>query len=258
MLLWCACGATVLIGMAYGVFFSKWLVVSRVSIEGNKKTQSVDIRAVVDGYMSKKLFSRIPRNTFFLVMPKDLQKTLDKRFSELAAVWVVKTFPNRLAVRVREREFSGIWCGTSSACFLMDTEGVLYGEAPSSSGTLVLTVRGSEVGSMGSAVVSTSVVASLAHMHNLTRTQFNLAAAEFDIRNLPDVAARITDGWELRFDALRKPQETLDALRETLAWITEKQKGEGVRKELEYIDLRIEGRAYYKFKGNDATLKPET
>ena len=257
-MLWCAAVLAVLGGAGYALFLSKLFTISRIAVEGNKKIQTAAIRAVMDGYMGEKIFLYVPRGSYFLVMPEELQERLDRHFSEFSAVLVEKKFPNRLYVRVQEREFAGIWCGVASLCFLMDTGGVLYGEAPSSSGTLVMALRGSGVGSLGSTALAPGIVANLGDVHEALHAQLALGLGELDIGNLPDVSAHTTESWDLRFDASRKALLTLNALRETLAWIAEEKKNKNIQEELAYIDLRIEGRAYYKFKEGGEILKPES
>lgn len=255
MLLWAFACISVFAAGIYGAFFSGYFVVTRVDIEGSKRMSRADLHSAIEAYLREPVVGgMILRSNFFLVSTDALRDRIQKEFPGLSAATVSKSFPDRLNVAVRERVYGGVWCGTQIAagesCFLIDTEGVLYDSAASSSGTLVMVLRDDMKNpAMGNAVVEPRALLHLSELRENLRKRFNFVAREYYLGNLPDVTAFMAGGWRLLFDIDHSGDSVLGVLKKTIDDARSQSgelAGQNIEERLEYIDLRIEGRAYYK------------
>ncbi|MDO8557675.1 MAG: FtsQ-type POTRA domain-containing protein [bacterium] len=239
MFFWFFISSSIIGGGAYYFFFSNIFSIDRIEVRGIEN--HADIREVVLGYLSEKTaWGLTINNNYFFVSPADLQALVENRFPALASVAIAKAFPHIVRLNVKEREYAATWCSTGSmSCYLMDIQGVLYRDAASSSGTLVFILKSSLPLKLGDTVMDGSSLASLAMLRNTLRDRFALAVKDFFLDNMPDVTANMVGDWRLMFNISKPSLEVLDALQKTLAAI-------GTDKKIEYIDLRIDNRVYYK------------
>lgn len=233
-----------LTGAVHFVFLSDFFTLRRVEVKNADHVEIDRIQAAANEYLENYLYWRFPQRNYFLASPQALTDLIAGQFPELSHVEVAKPlFPPRLRITIRERVLAGTWCGLAPPCYLIDTDGVLYGESAVASGTITMLLSDEKYASIGERVLDTSSVAVLARMKKEFQDQFGLAVQEFSLTDLPDITARLADGWTVRFNATQPLESTLDALRKTLENI------DRTTRRIEYIDLRIEGRAYYKVVG---------
>jgi len=135
--------------------------------------------------------------------------------------------------------------GEIGECYYIDEEGIIFERAPQTSGVLVLVIKdeSSARAELGKNVIAKESIANFVNLREYLSAQLNLRALDFVIKSdAPgDLKVHTNEGWYILFDASRDLKDQLQNLKLVLE---EKIKEE--RKNLEYVDLRIENRIYYK------------
>lgn len=216
--------------LAYILFFSPLFEIKEIKVSGNRAIDSQEIKNI------------LKQKNLFLVTKNKLRETLLNNFSRIESVDISKNiFKKIIELKIVERKEVGIFC--RGDCYYIDKKGVIFETAPQTSGTLILVIKDSSDGEMriGDNVVEEEFIAELIDLRTYLSNQLSLKALDFAIDASEDLKVNTHEGWYILFDKARDLQNQLTALELVL-----KEKVREARKNLEYIDLRIENRVYYK------------
>ena len=140
----------------------------------------------------------------------------------------------------------GIVCkGETAECFYIDEQGIAFEQAPQTSGSLVLLIKdySEREYRLRKEIFEQRIVNFISQVkQGLLGT--GLIALDFNILSFPpkDLKVMTSEGWYILFDLERDIKSQLSGLKAAL----EEKISEEERKNLEYVDLRIENRIYYK------------
>ncbi len=249
-LYWGAAAFAILVGgLVYLFFFSSVFRVRDVVIDGIDQLNQENVRAWVSDTLDRrslKMF-QLKRNIVFL-NADDLKAQLSAQYPVLRDVSVRKEYFHTLIVSALERTAIGTWCFNGD-CVYFDQDGKPWGQAPVSSGFVLLTVL--DLRATGGKVIDGNFLAAirnvaggLSRMGIKTRSvtipensvdEFRVAAAG----GLPAGQA----GYDILFSLDSDYKGQLDVLRVFLD-----QKGKDPAFDPLYFDLRIDGRVYFKIK----------
>ncbi len=257
--------------VAYFLIWSPWLWVKRVEVKGNKNVAVSEIAKIVEKNLSQKLWQIIPQKSIILISSSKIGKEIMEKFPEIKQVNIIRQMSDvtaraglALAVKVIERQSIGIWCkvkqetATSSPsiisnseidkCFYIDQEGVIYKEAPLISGNLVLNIYSAEdePAFLRKQVASPQMIDFILTLRKelpqiKTATGLWLKTDSFEIVSDEEVRVELCQGWQIYFN----PNYSINSQLKSLATVLEEEIKEAASS-LEYIDLRIEGRVYYR------------
>ena len=238
--------------VAYALFFSPYLAITNVEISGLEKLSETPIRNIAENKLTEKYFSIIPKNNL-LIFPKNaLKQELLASFKRIETVDVERVFPHTLKVIVKERKLAMLFCNAQN-CYTLNEFGVSYPANNFSESELT--------------------EENLITLHDLSSSQLDyeekplednyrafvlgLASAVQDETGLilkkdyqtnnrmsGDVRVETEAGFSIYFNesvTLKKSVVTLRAILEHK--IAKESLGN-----LEYIDLRIADKVFYKFK----------
>ena len=223
-------------GLIFWFLFSGTLAFQEVVVKVplNSLKNSL-VKQKVESLLNQKIFRVIPHNNFFLVKQQWLNEQLKKDFLEIDKVVVKKDFfKKKLDLEISLRKPLLIWCFVKE-CFYVDREGIFFKKAPwlySSSMPIVQddrSVRGK---------ISETELEGIVILH---KSLFSFS--RFQIVNETDFKAFSSGGWEAKFSFTQPIDEQLSNL--VQVWERRFQKSPD---NLDYIDLRIPGRVYYKLK----------
>ncbi len=168
-----------------------------------------------------------------------------KLYPQIAELTIEKDyFERQIGIIIRERQRKGIWCVNDSSdalkCYWFDKNGVLFEDAPSIEGNLINKVndfsgRNLEI---GAPVLAEKLFSNLIEIFDvLEKSDLNVKSLKLERIELQEVVSESSPKiyFSLRID----PSFGLSAL--------ESIKNIGLEK-IQYIDLRVENRAYYKIK----------
>jgi len=270
-------------GLAYFLIWHPFLWVKNIEVKSDKEPKYYlpeQIEEIVQGELEKKLFQFVPRKSIVLVSVSVIRENILGRFSEIKSVEIDKKIPDSLKVEITERESIGIWCqieyfgektpknsdteseytgqaATSSedtrerkikGCFNIDQEGVVFKESPLIHGNFVLNIYQSKGGKieLREEVTIPQVVEFISITEKelpeiKTTGGLSLSPVDFEIVSEEDLRIKTELGFEIYFN----PSYSVDSQLKMLEVVLNEQIKEELTS-LAYIDLRIQGRAYYK------------
>ena len=230
-------------GLAYFLVWSPFFWVGEIKVEAADGKEpmyysSAEIEEIAKRVLEEKIFYFIPLKSVFLAPTEEIEKRILERFPEIRLVNVLKKMPSVLEIKIEERVGIGIWCRLSlSGCFKIDREGVIFRESPLIGGNLVLNIYGEN----NSAKIRDEVIPPRVINFILTAQKVFPDARDFEFVSDEELKATTIQGWQIYFNPSISAISQIDALKVILKNETE----EGLAA-LEYVDLRIEGRVYYK------------
>lgn len=224
------------IGVFYLINFSPLFQIKKFKITGNKQITEKEIIQIIE--------SSVLTNKLYLFLgPKNLFTWNKKSFDfpktplEKAAVkrdWFKRT----LNITVQERERMAIWCGENNQCYWIDKNGLLFGEAPTTEGSLLLTIH------VDNTLIEGNKISEERFIKNIITTLENIPSL-----NLP-IKRAVFDKYlqELRFEAYSGPDIFFSIRFDPMFNLGSLEKLEKKKnlQNMRYIDLRVENRLYYK------------
>jgi hypothetical protein len=215
-----------------------------IKITGNQDVATEDIRLTLE--------SQVFRGSFFnyllgfnnlLIWPNHIDNP-DKFLPQIKSLDIDKSYwAKTITVRVTERSPYGIWCASTGdpACFWFDDSGKIFKKGPLSQGNLIKTVTdssGRPLG-LGNNVLPANYFSNLrSAFEALDASGLGVKSVELKDLALEEITVRVVDGpaiyFSLRFPADWTPAVLNDLMGKSSFW------------KLNYVDLRIENRAYYK------------
>lgn len=251
--------------LSYILLFSPLFEIKEIEFSGNYAINENDILGTLNDFLYKKILIFFDYNNIFLAQKNKLVTVLTDEFSQIQSIKIKKNIVEKnIFIEITERKEIGIYCqgelaATDSvdqqepipqevktgACYYIDQYGVIFEQAPQTSGTLILVINdlSSKNVEIGCSVINQKLLKELVDLREYLTKQLSLKAIDFVIETsvLKELRINTNEGWYILFDPSRSLLDQAENLRLVLE---EKIKDE--RKSLKYIDLRIENRAYYK------------
>lgn len=167
-----------------------------------------------------------------------------------AALWYKKQGPAnggaRLPSNTNDKNLIAVLCRATD-CYWLNEKGIAYHNGIRFSGSLILLIsdKTSRPLALGQQLIKSETLSELAFLKKriLEETGIGLRAGETQDLKLEDFDFMTNQGWLLRFSISENAYKTLAVLKQTLAQIDPQDISR-----LEYIDLRVPSKVYYKFR----------
>ncbi|MBI3256072.1 MAG: FtsQ-type POTRA domain-containing protein [Candidatus Andersenbacteria bacterium] len=224
------------------IFFTDTFTVRAVTVVDAREHTATAVQQILE--------EKLGKNMFWLQTPVLEQKIL-LSVPQVRDVHIVRTLPDTLKVVVQEKE-PVLLLLSQRKYYFIDAGGIAYEEARLETlpGTLLPIVKNNDEG--GQLTLGVPVVDQrfLGFLQYVQRELPGIAGAELVETRIPSLAARevhfhLNNNWEIRLDITREPQGQLAILRKLLQTTIPDDK----KSQIEYIDLRIPQRVYYKLRG---------
>ncbi len=243
LVLWWGAGLVVAGGIGYALFTTGALVVQEVKIEGVQLADHGKVRMEIVRAASfpPRAWLGEHATLFWLFLnPSEEFLSAFPMFREVTVR--VDLFSRVVTIRAEERELYGVWCLSGGSCYAFDREGVVFGKAPATSGTLVTKVMDARDGtfSPGNVVLADPLwrerlLGTLEVIHEVRLTPRVIMVREDMLREW-EVA--LVEGPTLKFSFDFIPERLEDALTSLSR--------RGDFRALTYLDFRVPDRLYYK------------
>lgn len=220
-----------ILAMIYLFFFSNIFMINEVIVEGNELVSTEKIKSEINFDKNILLF-----NTNYY---EDL---ISREIPEIKQTVIYKGIPNAIKVVVLEYEKSLIW-KSSDKYYLISAGGHAYkeitdnfgdrGELPLVEDYAAIKIEDNQQ------IVSPSFIAFINNINENIYEVANVEPGKFSVTETTvDVFLETNKGYYIKFNSLRSSQKQLENLKKVLI-----EKGDKIS---EYVDLRIDGWAYYK------------
>ena len=222
----------------YILFFSSLFQISRVDVQGPNATLSQTLDKEVNNYLNSRLLAR---NWVFL-NSSDLKSFLQKTFTGQETITVDKKFPNRLVVSTDEQKPALIW-KTGSHSYILSTNGRAITEQNKQSSSDLPVVYDNtnlpvDVGSKVTGRDFANFVTSIGSFLKDNKIDYEKIYVS---DTTSELNVQTKQGYTIKFSTLLKPDSQTRSLKATLDLMAQQNK-----KASSYIDLRVDGRAFYK------------
>ncbi len=241
-------GGSLLILVIFGVFlFSKYFWVDKVVIEGYARTTESELRTHIDQWLSKRTWVMPLRRPSWLFSATALTADLLVSFPTLKEVTIDRDFPRGIHVSVVEYAAWGVLCqGEPEKCFWIDRAGVAFATAPQFSGLIVPKIRtlsDREI-KLGGVVLSPKTMKLIAYFNERVAMNDKLQSLQFTLGEEDrTVTATTRAGWDILLLETTAPESAYKNLVLSL-----EREVKDKAQDLDYMDLRFEGRVFYKFR----------
>ena len=244
-----------LVGIVYLLFFSEWFQVNDVLVEGNKITDKRLILDSVEPFMHKKSFFIFPSNNFFFIPTGQIKKEILANFKRIGGVDVNRGFPASLAIRIYEKKAVLLFC-SNEGCVWVDEEGIAYNkssytEAVAESNNVVIVQDNShsdlKMGVLATdpAYVDFANALWISFPENIGKELLYLSTP---LPSAEEIRANTKEGWMVYFDTTINIERSISLLKRVID--QEINTKEGGTTCLDYIDLRVADKVFYKMKDN--------
>ena len=254
-----------LVGLIYFLIWSPFLWVEKIEIRSSKVplyyTLS-EIREIVENSLAGKIWQIIPKKSIALISSSKIKNNILDKFSEINEVIIQRKLPNVLIVKIWERESIGVWCQYHSTstqefierkidqCFYIDQQGIIYRQAHLMKGNLVLNIYSAknQTANIRTQVTSPEIIEFILAIEQgiekiKTADKKPLVIIDFEIVSLEDLRVMTLNNYQIYFN----PAYSVEFQLQALGMILEKEIKEDYIS-LEYIDLKIQDRVYYKLR----------
>ena len=236
--------------IGYALFYTPWLKVTAVTYGGLTDGHQNDVGQIVDSALNSKVLGiPVGRNILF-VRADSLEASLASKLSFIGNISIQKKYFHTLKITATERQAEGVWCFGSTAlttspdCKYYDHDGVTFGQAVQSSGTLLLNVDDLRIqsASMSPATIDARFLKAIQTIVPVLTSQ------DVKVKNITIPADTYTefnvltgDTYVIKFSLDSDINGQLDVFR-----IFRTQKMTDGVLHPQYIDLRFDGRVYFK------------
>ena len=250
----------VIVGIGYVLFYASWLKVTNITFEGLTGGHQNDVQKVVDGALGRKILGIPIGRDIFFVRSGPLETDLISQFSFIESVSVQKKYFHTLKISATERQAEGVWCfvprplgearsegvatQSSPDCRYFDHGGVTFGQAIQSSGVLLLNVNDLRVASASTSLTTVDprfLEAIQTVVPVLTGQDVKIKNITIPVGTYTEFDILTGDAYLIKFSLDSDIKNQLDIFR-----IFRTQKMANGVFHPQYVDLRFDGRIYYK------------
>ena len=232
-----------------------YLRISSITAEGNSVTSSSDIEKIVKANMAGFYFKMFSKSNALLYPKNEIKDDLMNKFQRIEEInFSVKNF-EELFITIKERKPDILWCGMEigiaeeEQCYFIDSDGLIYSKAPNFSGNVFLRAYGNIEGSdpIGQEFLSVSKYQSLKFFQSAIR-QYGLTPIAVSKLSDDDMEMRFEEGGKLLYNSDQDMVRLGDDIGSILKDEEFKNGLESGELNLDYIDLRLGNKVYYRFK----------
>ena len=251
-----------LIALVIGFLFALWWVlfrspifkVSEILITGNRRTKTPDVIALLENNLKQS--GGLPAwfgTQYVWVWPQGAWTNNLEDLPRIKTIVIKKNYGTRkIEVAVEERGPYGIWClrkKTPAECFWFEDDGgTIFEPAPEVEGSLIKIIDdyATDEVKIGERILPEPLMPGLLTILSvLTEAPIQVKEVRYEDPSLQEMRVMTYDGPQIYFSLRFSASNALPIIKS----LKEKDRLGELKprfRELQYIDFRIQGRAYYK------------
>jgi cell division septal protein FtsQ len=227
------------------LLFPSQIQVKNINISGNDKIKTQDLQNLAWTDINKKLVSigngGVSSKSIFLASVGQISKDILTTFPIIETTQVKKGLFNTINIEVKERTPFAIFCNNGGqACFLMDDQGVIFQLADPGQHMLMIDSGDNAQIAIGQSPIGKKIVGGIKNLQKNLQDNFQLKITRVLATNPLIITTQ--EGWKIYFD----PTADLNSQITKLDLLLQQSILPGMRKNLQYIYLQYQDRAYYK------------
>lgn len=235
----------IIFALIYCLFFSEFFVIKKISVSGTSRVEEIKkIENIVENFLEQKRWLVLENKNIFVFPEKSLVSVLKYNF-DLEQVEIEKTLPGSIKIQIKKNRPAVVFKDNGNI-FSVYADGVINSQVDSDfliQNELPLVSRGTTTHVViDEKVVSAKQIEIIEQVYALFNFYFkNIKINEFVVKNFESSEVELISsaGWRIIFSTELDAKESLEIAKKI---IDEKIQGEA----FEYIDLRVEGRGYWK------------
>lgn len=233
-----------LIGAGYLIVYSSLFRITRININNTQIDADKIVENLKNFFTNQSKIAKFLGPDNSLIWKSEKIGEFLKNYPQIAELKIEKDyFKREIKIGVLERERFGIWCQlTTNGCWWFDKNGVVFSEALRAEGQLINKVDDFSGRSLnfGEPILEEKFLSNLIKIFEiLEKSDLKIKSLKLENLELQEVVSDSPLMPKIYFSLRINPEFVVAAL--------ESIKKIGFEK-IEYIDLRVENRAYYKFK----------
>lgn len=235
-------------GLFYFLFLSPYFGIKNINISGNETVSVDNLKAKIESAISKKTLFLAMANNIFLFPQGRVEKEILADFPKIEDVTINKQVPKNLEVILKERKTVAVWCNAiedQSNCFFMDANGIIFEKASVNEDSLIIFKIKERLPrtnmSVGGEVFNGEFANKLFDGKNKMEEGLNVSFVEGTVLDGTLTEMKSSEGWKIVFDLNSGVESQIQAVKKIMSEMSQEEK-----LKLEYFDLRVEGRVYYK------------
>lgn len=234
--------------VAYVAVFSPYLEITQITIEGNESIPSEKILSNLESVLSGKYFDAVSRNNLIFCQKNRMAREMLENYKKIRSVEIKKKFPSSLMINIVERR-PNIAIKSGEKIFLLDenVQAYDYYDFEIHPDLLVLNDESKKEIAMYSYPLETGYARYLLDMRKSLREDLGIEI-ENEI-STPSVISnyvrvRTKESWDIYFSLDIPLEKAIGVLGAAFS----KEISDEQKKDLEYLDLRINNKVFYKLK----------
>lgn len=247
--------------VVYMLFFSTQMQISNVEIQGTKELDRQEIINIVEQKLEGKYLNIFPKNNYIIFSKSSINRDLADRFKKIRSIEVRKNFPDSVIVNIDEHDSLLIWCRNDQDCYMLDEDGVAYSKADFDSPELQQNKLLQINDQSNSEVILGSQVIGQDYEEYILSIKNQFAQLGVNTENVLFTPSRMAEEVHVKsqegYDMLLSTQFSLESSLKTLSAVLKKEIPKEKIAQLEYIDLRSEYKAFYKYKNSEENKDQE-
>ena len=224
-----------------------YLQVEKVEISGNSLIDGDDLIEEIKAEIEGKYFGLFPKVNIFLIPKRKILAELPQEIKRIKNIALEKKYFGTIAVKIEERSNSALYCETEN-CVYADESGFVFEKAPYFSGAVFLKLIDQRSPDktiedfIGSNLIDESEFKKILEFASLI-AQIGNGITEVILKKENIYEFHTQEGWKIILNDKNEPQSAhFNLITAIEANIKNK------RAKLDYIDLRLGNKIYFKYK----------
>lgn len=234
-------------------FNTKYLEIQEVKVEGAQHVLNTQVQEYAENVLAGAYVGFIPKENILLYPKQEIEESIRSDFPRINDISLeLDPFKERaLYIALSERREVGVWCrrvgeNNEDECYFIDNKGYVFAQAPVYSGGAVFVYRGGiQDEPLGNHFLDPESFTKLhAFIHAIQKSSKLSVLEPIELEQVTDNKYQI----HLQSGAyiFINEQQELEQIYDTLVTVVDKE--DIVISDIEYIDLRIEDKVFYKHK----------